>query len=60
MTGTPTYMQQVFAVALMYQDHSFTYNAVESACRDIARDYKRQTNTVMEDFEIACDELQNG
>jgi hypothetical protein len=56
----PTYMESVFTVANMYNtDPSFTYNMVESACRDIARDYNRQSYGVMCDFEIAQDELKN-
>ena len=56
----PTYMEQVYSVANSYNnDHSYTYNMVESACRQIATDYKRQVYGVMCDFEIAQDELKN-
>ena len=59
MTDQQTYMQQVYVVALMYNsDLSFGYDNAMCACRDVARDYKRQSDTVYADFEVACDVLK--
>ena len=51
------YTQCVFWIAKSYHTGQFTYNMVESACGDVGRDFSRQRETVMEDFEIALDEL---
>jgi hypothetical protein len=51
-------MEKVFEVADAYMNSSFTYNDVESACGRIGEEYNRSRMSVLEDFEIACDEIQ--
>lgn len=54
-----TYGEHVKWVAEQYtNDPSFTYNNVESTCRQIARDFEEQWWTVMCDFERACDKVE--
>ena len=57
---TPTYMQEVFSLAIAYKnDISFGYDDAMCGCRDIARDFSRPWEPIAADFEIACSELDN-
>lgn len=54
-----TYMANIYTIANMYvTDVSFVYDNALCACRDIARDFHRQSEEVYADFETACDYLQ--
>lgn len=58
--ATCTYMEEVFSLASTYRnDISFTYDSAMCGCRDIARDFSRPWESVAEDFEVACDELDD-
>jgi hypothetical protein len=53
------YMEEVYGVARKYLDDDYTYTDVEITCREVAANFGRQWERVLEDFEIACDEINN-